>query len=102
RGVDAGLDAQKPSAAAHLAALVEIARENFLLNTRRIPRRRGPAAIHVDPGELEMRLVHRHGCSPAISRSSPDGRLHAILRPRIKLLLPGAIITAAVSNSTSA
>src|SRR5262249_11896562 len=67
RGEDAGLDAQKPSAAAHLATFVEIAGENFLLDTRGIAGRRRPAGVHVDPGELEMWLVHRHGCSPAIS-----------------------------------
>ena len=59
RGVDAGRKAQAAGVpAAHLAPLVEIARENLLLNARRITRRRDPALIHVDLVKLKMRLVH--------------------------------------------
>src|SRR5260370_26001321 len=59
-GVDAGIEAQQPRAASHFAALVEIARENFLLDPRGIAGRRGPAGAHVHASKFEMRLVHRH------------------------------------------
>src|SRR5216683_544829 len=74
-GVDAGLEAQQPGAAAHLAVLVEVACEDFLLDARGIAGRRGPASLHVHAGKLKMRLVHRHGPSPAIiAVSSQDGK----------------------------
>src|SRR5262249_61019711 len=59
-----------PWAAAHLAAFVEVARENFMLDPGGIARRRGPAAVHVYAGKFKVRLLHRHGSSPAIVASS--------------------------------
>jgi hypothetical protein len=72
-GVDAGLEAQQSGAAAHLTVLVEVAREDFLLDARGIAGRRGPASLHVHAGKLKMRLVHRHGPSPAIIATSSQG-----------------------------
>src|SRR6516162_1911442 len=69
-GVDAGIEAQQPGAAAHFAALVEVARKNFLLDPRGIAGRRGPAALHVHAGKFKMRFVHRHGSSPTTVASS--------------------------------
>src|SRR5262249_48618698 len=69
-GVDAGVEAQQPGAAAHLAALVEVARENFLLDPRGVAGRRGPAGVHVHAGKFKMRLVYRHGSTPATVASS--------------------------------
>src|SRR5262245_21647862 len=69
-GVNAGTQAQQPGAATHLAALVEVTRESFLLDPRGIAGRRGPAALHVHAGKFKMRLVHRHGSSPATVASS--------------------------------
>src|SRR5437879_1102064 len=56
-GVGAGRKAQEPRATAHLAALVEIAGENLLLDAGGIAGRCCPAGLHVDAGEFEMRLV---------------------------------------------
>src|SRR5215510_11910615 len=69
-GVDAGIEAQQAGTATHLAALVEVARENFLLDPRGVAGRRGPAALHVHAGKFKMRFVHRHGSSPATVASS--------------------------------
>src|SRR5262249_58740128 len=80
-GVDAGIEAQQPCAAAHLAAFVEVARENFLLDPGGIARRRGPAAVHVHAGKFKVRLVHPHGSSPAILASSSPPPPSAASRP---------------------
>src|SRR6266851_1211804 len=61
-GVGAGLELQEPRAAAHLLRLVEIARQDLLRDAGRIAGRRVPAVLHVDAGELDVRLVHRHVC----------------------------------------
>src|SRR5579871_3386562 len=63
-GEGAGLKAQEPRAASHLAPLVEVAGEDLLLDRRRIAFEIVPARIHIDFMEFEMRLVHRHGCCP--------------------------------------
>src|SRR6185503_20944318 len=70
--VHAGVEAQEPRAAAHLAGLVEIAGKRLLLDARRIARRREPAVVHIDALELEMRLVEWHGYDPGGFRR--DGR----------------------------
>ncbi len=67
-GVDARVEAQQPRAATHLLFLVEVAREDLLLDARGVAGGRGPARIHVDAGEFEMRFVHRHRSSPAVIR----------------------------------
>src|SRR5262245_20931459 len=59
--VDAGIEAQKPRAAAHLAGLVDVAGQDLLLDAGWIAGRRGPALAHVDAQEFEVGLVHRHG-----------------------------------------
>ncbi len=60
RRVDARREAKEPGAAAHLARFIEIACQDFLLDARRIARRRRPACIHIDFMKFEMRFVHRH------------------------------------------
>src|SRR5262252_3784317 len=64
RGVDAGLEAQQPRAAAHLLRLVEIASKDLLLDARRVAGRRVPAILHIDAREFDVRLVHRHVMLP--------------------------------------
>src|SRR5262245_3926360 len=58
RGVFTLDEAQEASTAAALARLVEIVRENLLLDSGRIARRRGPALVEVDAEEFQMRLGH--------------------------------------------
>jgi hypothetical protein len=58
RGVFTRDEAQEARAAAALARLVEIAREDLLLDAGRIARRRGPALVEVDAEEFQMRLGH--------------------------------------------
>src|SRR6516162_1655484 len=63
-GVDAGIEFQQPRPAPHLAGLIEITRQNLLLDSSRIAGRCLPAFLHVDRMKFEMRLVHRHDVSP--------------------------------------
>src|SRR5262245_46155544 len=74
-GVDAGIEAQQPRAASHLAGLVEVARQNLLLDARRVAGGRRPAGIHVDASEFEVRLVHRHFLSSATASHPRIGKL---------------------------
>src|SRR5262249_24479819 len=63
RGVDARFELQQARPAPHLSGLVEIARQNLLLNAAWIAGRRVPALVHVDGVKFEMRLVHWHDVS---------------------------------------
>src|SRR5262249_38786557 len=96
RRVDAGVEAQQPGAAPHLALLVKVAGENFLLDPGGIAGGRGPAGAHVHTGELDMGLVHRHrslsGRHPRIGRVRTRWA-GAISRPR-----PGSSISNANSR----
>ena len=60
RGEDAGRESQQARPAAHLACLVEIAGQDFLLDAGGIAGRHRPAFTHVDFMEFETRLVHGH------------------------------------------
>src|SRR5690348_9282352 len=55
-GKRARLDLQQPRAATALAYLVEIARQDLLVEARRVARRPLPAALQIDLHELEMLL----------------------------------------------
>src|SRR6202011_5016843 len=84
RGVDARIEAQEPGTASGLAGFVEIAGENLLLYGGRIAAGRRPAGRHVDPGEFEMRLVHRHPRDPPAGRKpsrAPAEAKSVISRP---------------------
>ena len=59
--VDARLEPQQPRAASRLAPLIDIARQDLLLDAGRIAFRRRPALLQVEPMEFQMGLVHRHG-----------------------------------------
>src|SRR6266545_1117936 len=59
-GVFAGRKPQQPRPAPHFARLVEIARQDLLLDAGRIAGRTRPAFVHVDLVEFQVRLVHRH------------------------------------------
>jgi hypothetical protein len=76
-GVDAGLEPQQARPAAHFSGLVEIARQNFLLDAGRIAGRRVPAFVHVDGVKFEMWLVHWHLTPGIIGLFRP---LHTSLR----------------------
>src|SRR5277367_4398380 len=60
-GVDAGLEAEEPRAAAALRLLVESAGEDLLLDAGGITRQRLPPRAHVDGVELVMGLGDGHG-----------------------------------------
>src|SRR6185437_7337049 len=76
-GEGARLEPQEPRAAAHLAALVEIARQDFLHDGRRIARKRVPAGAQIEAAEFEMRFVHRHGrsCRSCLASLAPPRAL---------------------------
>src|SRR5690349_3088278 len=54
--ISARLDFEQPRAAAALIRLVEIARQNLLVEARRIARRALPAGVEIHAHELEMLL----------------------------------------------
>src|SRR4051812_12688814 len=58
RGVFAWRETQQARAAAALTGLVQVARQNFLLDTGRIARRRSPAFVQINAEEFEMRFGH--------------------------------------------
>src|SRR5262249_33404750 len=58
--ISAGIEAQQTRAASALFPLVDVARENLLLDTFRIAFGCRPTGLHVQALEFEMGLVHRH------------------------------------------
>src|ERR1700674_4745483 len=55
--VRSGLKAQQPRATSHLVALVEVARQDFLLDGGRIALHRLPAGTHVQAMKFEVWFV---------------------------------------------
>src|SRR5882672_2463179 len=75
RRIDAGIEPQKSGAAPGLALLIEIAREDFLLDARGISGRRRPAAVHVEPLEFQVRFVHGHSSVSVCVHSARCARI---------------------------
>src|SRR5262249_12960057 len=72
-------------AASHLARLVEIACQDLLLDSGGVSRWRGPAFGHIDPQELQVRLVHRHGFAPR--RLSRENRSRSLSKPVVRAII---------------
>src|SRR5262249_13326271 len=79
--VDAGIEAQQPRAAAHLARLVEVARQYLLLDTGGVSGWRCPAVGHIDPQELQVGFIHRHGIAPRRKMRSRENRSRSLSNP---------------------
>src|SRR6185369_17517189 len=85
--VDAGVEAQEPRAATHLARLVEIARQYLLLDSGGVSGWRGPAFGHIDPQELQVGLVHRHGFAPRRLMGSRENRSRSLSKPVVRAII---------------
>src|SRR5215469_16858537 len=70
------LKPQQARAATHFAALVEIARQDLLLDRRWIAVRSFPAAIHVEPVKFAVRFVHGHKENSSHAFLSGDRQRH--------------------------
>jgi hypothetical protein len=59
-----------------MAFLVEVARQDLLLDASRIAGRGGPAGAHIDAVEFEMGLIDGHGDRSSLLADSivPGGR----------------------------
>src|SRR5579863_2941590 len=78
-GVDARLEFQEPRAAAASMALVETARNDFLLNAGWVTLKGFPAALQIERVELVMCLVDRHSRLPSPFPSTDHRQSHNVV-----------------------